>query len=207
MKILKEKQELNPEISCNDLVDRGFLEILNILFGEPVMKKVQKEKPSTYQSLFKRFQELKYSATPSSSHRMMLSFPFKTIMGLMEKSSREEFKKSVTLQGKYNGTLTVLDDCLMMDAGVVISCFSQINTKLVNFIKSVCSEYAYAHTDVENVVLFGDLAESNIIQTAVENAFPLKTVVVPQEASLASLKGAVLCGHDPVIIGNELNRY
>lgn len=209
LSILKEKQELDPVISekysCGDLVDSEFLKILSTIFGETAIEQFRNEKPRTYQSLFTRFQELKYSATPTSSHKMILSFAFKNIISLMDRSSRAAIKKCFTLQDKYKSTITVLDDYLMMDAGVVISCFSQINKNLVELIKSVCQEAEYA--DVIDVVLFGDLAESMIIKRAVEQEFPLKTVVVPEEPSLAILKGAVLCGHDPGIIGNELNRY
>lgn len=212
LSILEKTQQLDTGISekyfCSDLVDSAFLDILKILFGDTVLTKIRKEKPSTYQTLFKKFQELKYSATPGSSHKMILSFPFKTITSLMKESSKETLKKGVTLPACYNGTITVLDDCLVIDATVLISCFSQINTRIVGLIKTVFSTDTYA--DVKNLVMFGDLAESKIIQTAVENEFKVsqaKIVLVPTEPSLAVLKGAVICGHDPVIIGNEVNRY
>ena len=46
--------------------------------------------------------------------------------------------------------------------------------------------------DVSSILLVGGFAESPMLQEAVREAFRNKKVIVPQEAGLAVLKGAVL---------------
>lgn len=43
--------------------------------------------------------------------------------------------------------------------------------------------------------MVGGFSESPITLDVVKNAFPTKRVIVPEEAGLAVLKGAVLFGH------------
>lgn len=46
-----------------------------------------------------------------------------------------------------------------------------------------------------------------MLQTAIREAFKSKNVIIPQEAGLAVLKGAVLCGHEPQKISGRVCRY
>jgi len=49
--------------------------------------------------------------------------------------------------------------------------------------------------DVNNILIVGDLVEYPILREAMKAAFRDKTVVIPEEPSVAVLKGAVLLGH------------
>jgi molecular chaperone DnaK (HSP70) len=48
---------------------------------------------------------------------------------------------------------------------------------------------------VSNIVMVGGLSECLMIQDAVYKAFPDNQIIIPDEADLSVLKGAVLFGH------------
>jgi molecular chaperone DnaK (HSP70) len=48
--------------------------------------------------------------------------------------------------------------------------------------------------------MVGGFSESPIMQSAIKEAFSTKKVIIPDEAGLAVLKGAVMYGHKPQTI-------
>lgn len=48
--------------------------------------------------------------------------------------------------------------------------------------------------DVKKILMVGGVSESSIFQEAIRDAFPTCQVIVPEEAGLAVLRGAVLLG-------------
>ena len=63
----------------------------------------------------------------------------------------------------------------------------------VRNMKELFSEPASLGTDT--IILVGGFSESEILQQAIYKSFPKKRLIIPQEAGLAVLKGAVLFGH------------
>ena len=61
--------------------------------------------------------------------------------------------------------------------------------------------------DVTSILLVGGFAESPMLQETVRDAFRNKKVIVPQDAGLAVLKGAVLYGHEPKTISARVCKY
>lgn len=61
--------------------------------------------------------------------------------------------------------------------------------------------------DVNNILMVGGFSESYILQTEIRNAFPNCQVIVPKEAGLAVLRGAVLFGLYPRVINSRVARF
>lgn len=61
--------------------------------------------------------------------------------------------------------------------------------------------------DVDKILMVGGFSESNILQDVVRRAFPNCQVIVPQEAGLAVLRGAVLFGCNPKAIDSRIAKY
>lgn len=60
--------------------------------------------------------------------------------------------------------------------------------------------------DVNKILMVGGFSESYILQTEIRNAFPNCQVIVPEEAGLAVLRGAVLFGLYPRVINSRVAR-
>ncbi|XP_022290110.2 heat shock 70 kDa protein 12A-like [Crassostrea virginica] len=61
--------------------------------------------------------------------------------------------------------------------------------------------------DVSSILLVGGFAESPVLQEAIIGAFQHKKVIIPEDAGLAVLKGAVLYGHKPNTITERVSRH
>ena len=62
-------------------------------------------------------------------------------------------------------------------------------------------------TDVSRLLLVGGFSESPLIQDAIKKEFPHLRVIVPEEAGMVVLKGAVIYGHKPDSISSRIMRY
>lgn len=76
-------------------------------------------------------------------------------------------------------------------------------SKVCNIIVDHVSHLLEKHK-IETVLMVGGFSDSKFLQETMTKAFPDKTIVVPHEASLAVLKGAVLFGHNPSSIDSRV---
>ncbi|CAG2215188.1 unnamed protein product [Mytilus edulis] len=61
-------------------------------------------------------------------------------------------------------------------------------------------------SDLHHIIMVGGFSECELVQTAMRQKFPSKKIIIPDEAGLAVLRGAVLFGHQPKIIGKRILR-
>lgn len=57
------------------------------------------------------------------------------------------------------------------------------------------------------IIMVGGFSESPMLQETVKTKFPNVKIIVPEEAGLAVLKGAVIYGHCPTIITARVSKY
>lgn len=62
-------------------------------------------------------------------------------------------------------------------------------------------------SDVQNVLLVGGFAECVIVQDSLRQLLRDQTVVIPEDAGMTVLKGAVMFGHRPSIVSGRICRY
>lgn len=60
---------------------------------------------------------------------------------------------------------------------------------------------------VDTIVMVGGFSESPLLSSAIRSHFPQMRVVVPRDAGLAVLKGAVIFGHLPSVIRERVSKY
>ncbi|KAH3822080.1 hypothetical protein DPMN_123850 [Dreissena polymorpha] len=62
-------------------------------------------------------------------------------------------------------------------------------------------------SDVETILMVGGYSESPILQEAIKKKFPNIKIIVPPDAGLAVIKGAVIVGHCPIVNKESLSTY
>ncbi|KAH3815787.1 hypothetical protein DPMN_144318 [Dreissena polymorpha] len=85
------------------------------------------------------------------------------------------------------------------------SWFTDPVSKTVNHISGILKEERIK--DVGLIVLVGGFAESPYVQHRIKEELPGMKMIVPGEAGLAVLKGAVMFGHKPDIISSRVMDY
>ncbi|KAH3712391.1 hypothetical protein DPMN_072091 [Dreissena polymorpha] len=63
------------------------------------------------------------------------------------------------------------------------------------------------NADVEAILMVGCYSESPLLQQTIRKKFNDLKVVIPNEAGLAVLKGAVIYGHDSTVIRERVAKY
>lgn len=78
--------------------------------------------------------------------------------------------------------------------------FSEICDSIVSHVKELLEEQKKKQRNIDSILMVGGFSESSFLQETVKTAFPNKHIIVPSEAGLAVLKGAVLFGHNPQVV-------
>jgi len=88
---------------------------------------------------------------------------------------------------------------------IVRSWFQFSIDKTVGHITGILAEPEM--NDINTLLLVGGFAECRLVQEAVKKAVGERTVIVPDEAGLAVLKGAVRLGHQPRLVSHRCVKY
>ena len=187
------------------MVDRTFKKMLTDIVGEEFLEKYCKQYTAEYIELFKDFEVKK-------RQRMIESSQSGKITLKISATFLEEFQNDCgrtisqrTKQTRYADSLKWSGDKLRMKQEVFQSFFKPSSEKIVNHIKELLEPPNVRDTKI--ILMVGGFSESEVVQDAVRKAFPKYRIVIPQEAGLAVLKGAVLFGHDPSIIDARIAKY
>ncbi|KAK3108409.1 hypothetical protein FSP39_007406 [Pinctada imbricata] len=106
---------------------------------------------------------------------------------------------------QFGGRAQIVRDKLHIDPPVVSSFFQEPLGRIVEHLELIFSKPELEGTD--KILLVGGFARSPLLVSAIKKAFPEKVVIVPTEAEVAVLKGAVLFGHNPDIFCERISRY
>lgn len=184
------------------IVDRQFLNLIDRIFGEDFINEFQREYQKDYQELLQDFEIKKRSDSESQSVRVSLPYNFcnfkyddKTVPQLI-KTFADSTKEGVKFSsGK-----------LVLSSDVVSALFDDALKQITDHVESLLEKPKMK--DTKYIFLVGGFAECGRLQAAVKNKFSDRvTVLVPEEASLAVVRGAVTFGHDPGAIGQRICRY
>lgn len=101
-----------------------------------------------------------------------------------------------TLETQYAKSLKWTGDKMQINKDLFQSFFDPANDKIVHCIREIFSKPEVKGTKV--ILMVGSFSEWEIVQDAIREAFPECHVLVPFQAGLAVLKGAVLFGHSVI---------
>lgn len=137
--------------------------------------------------LLKRKKKEKYKSLNTRNIRISPSF--------LEKYKKENGKdiSKRTLETQYAKSLKWAGDKVQINKDLFQSFFDPANDKIIHYIREILSKPEVNETKV--ILMVGGFSEWVIVQDAIRKAFPECSVLVPLQAGLAVLKGAVLFGH------------
>jgi hypothetical protein len=82
---------------------------------------------------------------------------------------------------------------LRINSDLFATLFDVVTKNIVEHLNNLLREPEVKGTT--NIFMVGEFSESSIIQTKVKEAFPDMTVIIPREAGLSVMKGAVIFGY------------
>lgn len=186
-------------------VDEKFIKFLTGMFGGDVMKLFFKHHMEDLMDLYREFEirkrrvKVDMSETPTLAIKIPVSL-FELYQKMTGKSLRDVIKDDP----KYKGRVTCLADKMKIDAETLKSFFKEAMENLVDHIREILAEMPVRGTNT--FILVGGFSESEFVQETIRAKFPNVKTLVPFDAGLAVLKGAVIFGHAPVVITSRVCR-
>lgn len=182
-------------------IDRQFLQMFESIIGKEAFNAYKTNYPSDYFNICKSL-ELGKRNFSSLSTRFVIDIPLsldnecKLVRnsGLNDLLKMSEFQKFV----KYD------DNKLYLSLPLVEDLFQIFCSHIVNHIKNIFNTNEKYETKMETIIMVGGFSESPYLQETMMSAFPDYEIMIPHDAWLSVLKGAVLYGHYPKAISSRI---
>ena len=185
-------------------VDGRFFQLLIKILGGPLMKALKDEDPSAYIDLFREFETVKRTISSSLSGKVNFTIPYAALDELCQRFMNDDLS-SVIRSSTFSKEITLRGDKMRVDIDLIKNLFKPTIDSIIFLMRNVLSENRTKK--VTQILLVGGFAECHLLRDAVCSAFPDKRIIIPDEAGLAVLKGAVLFGHKPKFIETRIIRF
>ncbi|KAK3582816.1 hypothetical protein CHS0354_035755 [Potamilus streckersoni] len=185
-------------------VDETFKQFLIKIFGNTVFQKFKAEATEDYIGLFRDFEVKKRKASPDGTEYLTFTLPL-TLVETFQRETEETLTDAIS-QTLFAAKINVLKgNKLRLDNSLVRSFFDKSVRNVVEHL-----QVFYANNEKYGItvaILVGGFSESPMLSCAIQDKFSSWKVLVPHDAGLVVLKGAVLYGHDQSTIVYRVARY
>ncbi|KAK3611839.1 hypothetical protein CHS0354_040513 [Potamilus streckersoni] len=180
-------------------VDKAFFGFLKDFFGRAVYKKFKKKYTDDYLFLCRHFEMKKVSDELQRNSKVT----FRAASALFElfETNNEQIPLLMS-SGKWSARVELVSDRMRLNADIMKRFFADVLQKTRDHLQLLFIGDSLKNVNI--IMLVDGFSESIMFQEMVRNLFPEKKVIVPGEAGYAVLKGAVLFGHDPAVIGHRV---
>ncbi|KAK3091538.1 hypothetical protein FSP39_020594 [Pinctada imbricata] len=191
-------------------VDKAFWKLLSSLVGREVVETFCDKNKYDQMSLIQNF-EIKKKTINNEESNMQVTFripesllrTFENVTG--KTVDHEKVEESLTMDNYLIGKVKWRYDKLRVHKEVAVSLFDSSR----KHIKKILMEQFRipAVKSVDHIIMIGGFSEAPLIQEAVKACRPTAKIIVPKDASLAVVKGAVMFGYNPFVVHSRISRY
>ena len=173
-------------------VNDEFLEFITEVCGREMMHQFKNEHIDDYISLFSRDFEVKKRSVIIDD-KIFITLPY-ALTQLFKNSKGVRTISDAIQKSRFAAEgVTYNSNKLKITGNMFKKFFSATSQSIVQLIKESLNEYP----EVDVVLMVGGFSNSTEVYTSVKEEFVGTKVVVPADAELSVLKGAVLLGHNP----------
>ncbi|KAK7097173.1 heat shock 70 kDa protein 12B-like [Littorina saxatilis] len=182
------------------IIDRQFHTLMESIFGTEFIEAFCHEYSKDYVELLQDFEIKKRGECDNI--RVSLPYNFCNFRhgGVSVQQAIKSYAASSENDVKFSSGKLVLS------SAVVTSLFADALKQINEHVEMLLQKPKIK--DLQYIFLVGGFAESSRLQTSLRDAFGERvTILVPEEASLSVVKGAVAFGHDPSAICQRICRF
>ncbi|XP_052816550.1 heat shock 70 kDa protein 12A-like isoform X2 [Mya arenaria] len=172
-------------------VDQNFISCLTNIFGETTMSKFKEKHMDDYYDLLRVFETKKRIINPEMDGLVRFSLP-NALISIYDETEQLTIKEKLEKM-KIADDVALEHEKLRVSADFVRSWFSESIEKTTQHMIKLLSDSNMMN--VSTILLVGGYGECMLVQDAVNKKIRNKKIIIPQDAGLAVLKGAVLFGH------------
>ncbi|XP_052673330.1 heat shock 70 kDa protein 12A-like [Crassostrea angulata] len=186
-------------------VDDRFMNFLKELVGENVWEEFQKVNMDDYLDIMRCFESKKRTIVPEKSGKTRMTIP-QTLVKLSTRSHGvKSFKEVIQKNDTHKNNVGYDTGKLVWNNDFFRGFFKKTIDGIVKHIDEIIQESEAR--DIRIFVMVGGFSECLLVQDAIKKQFGDVSIIVPEEAGLAVLKGAVFFGHVPDAISRRSARY
>jgi hypothetical protein len=171
-------------------VDKCYLQLLENIVQSDAMAKFKREEMTDYFDLLREFETKKRSITRDNEGKITFKLP-QSLCRLAELDGIKMATKIARLHNKTKCSWT--GDKLRIEKVVAKGLFASPIEMLTGHVKKMFEQPEIQEIDA--ILLVGGFSECDLVTEAFEQSFPGKRLLIPKEAGLAVLRGAVRFGH------------
>ncbi|KAL4230096.1 Heat shock 70 kDa protein 12A [Mactra antiquata] len=197
---LKELDHANGGEWGGTKVDASFEKFLSDITGPTIFKKFKSDFLDDYIDMCREFEARKRTVNSNKTGKETIKIPV-NLIGVYEEDSQKKFIDRLK-EMKFNEKVVFLKDKLRIDVEIVKSWFNDSCCKSVDHMKRLFRKKK--NSGVNTILLVGGFSESQMLQDTFKSNFSDKRIIIPEEAGLVVLKGAVLFGHNPLTVVSRI---
>ncbi|XP_062582272.1 heat shock 70 kDa protein 12B-like [Saccostrea cucullata] len=186
-------------------VDDRFIRFLEDISGDGTMSKYKKQSLEDYLDVLRTFEVTKRSVSPEKTGKIQVRIPLSFVEFCKESRKVKDFPSAIE-RSPHKDNVKYVTGKLKWDVNFFKKTFFQ--KTIESIVKHVDELFEEENVrDVRNILMVGGFSECKLVQKAIMDNFPNKKVIVPTEAGLAVVKGAVYFGHVPDAISRRVARF
>nr|XP_034316125.1 heat shock 70 kDa protein 12B-like [Crassostrea gigas] len=194
-------------------VDSEFEKIFEEIAGKDILKSFAKESMEDYLAMLRDFEAKKRDSSganesnksdgPAQETKVRIVIPLK-----LNNYIRERIPGGISkaLQmSNYKESITYNNYKLCLKLPIFKKLFQNAIDGIIKCVADVLANKDF--DDVTNIIMVGGFSECKFVQAALREKFKTRDFIIPADAGLAILKGAVYFGHLPNAISRRAARY
>ncbi|OWF52450.1 heat shock 70 kDa protein 12A-like [Mizuhopecten yessoensis] len=201
---LKEIHMANGGDWGGTMVDTEFEKLLVNLLGHDVFEKFKRENVSDLLELQRSFETKKRCIHSSSDSKITFTLPCSLLDIFEEINPGKSVEDRVATSKDYANNLTWKSDKLRIKSDIAKTLFEPSVRKIIDHVKELLQKPEVA--DIDAIILVGGFAECPILHNELSTTFQNKRLVIPNQAGLAVLIGAVINGHELEAVTERISR-
>lgn len=182
------------------------MKFLEELFGQDIIDTFKRESMEDCIDLYREFElrKRKISMNMEKDSKTAIKIPV-ALYDLYEDKHGRKLKEDIKTQDrfrKWKDKINCAADKMKIDNVLMQSFFKRPLEDLIEHIRDILGEMPVRGT--RTFIIVGGFAESQMVQDYVNSKFPNMEVIIPFDAGLAVLKGAVIFGHAPMVVTSRV---
>ncbi|XP_060077647.1 heat shock 70 kDa protein 12A-like [Ylistrum balloti] len=192
-------------------VDDAFKSFLEDVVGKDTIEKFKNECMEDFIDIFREFETKKRSVTSDEgkSNKVTMTMPV-SLNDVVKKNSPRGQKltlNDVVPNSIYGNEVNFAkkNQKLHISHKEFVKLFKPAVDGIIKHMEGILNQSDFSH--VKNILMVGGFSECEILQASIRNKLKQNRIIIPEDAGLAVLKGAVLFGHIPRAISGRVARY
>lgn len=176
-----------------------------IIVGKHVYGKFEEDCKEDLVHLYREFETKKRNIILTKEGKETIKIPIALVDTYEANMGGKKLKDVVPTMREFKDTVIITGDKLRVEARIMRSWFDVSTKKTVEHVQKLFK--STNAKDVDTILMVGGFSEAPMLQDAMRKTFKDKRLIIPEDAGLVVLKGAVIFGHNPVVIVSRIAKF